>query len=42
LALLREERGRHFDPKVVDVFFEQLPKIIEVRDREADILLENK
>lgn len=42
LALLREERGRHFDPKVVDVFFEQLPKIIEVRDREADILLEIK
>lgn len=40
LALLQEERGRHFDPKVVDAFFEQLPKIIEVRDREADILLE--
>lgn len=42
LALLEEERGRHFDPKVVDVFFEQLPKILEVRDREADILHEIK
>ncbi|MGM0884520.1 MAG: HD domain-containing phosphohydrolase [Bacillota bacterium] len=42
LALLEEERGRHFDPKVVDVFFEQLPKILEVRDREADILPEIK
>ncbi|RCW41184.1 HD domain-containing phosphohydrolase [Paenibacillus prosopidis] len=42
LALLEGERGRHFDPKVVDVFFEQLPKILEVRDREADILHEIK
>lgn len=42
LALMEEERGRHFDPKVVDVFFEQLPKILEVRDREADILHEIK
>ncbi|WP_053373313.1 HD domain-containing phosphohydrolase [Paenibacillus sp. FJAT-27812] len=37
LALIADERGRHFDPKVVDVFFEQLPRILEVRDREADI-----
>jgi HD-GYP domain-containing protein (c-di-GMP phosphodiesterase class II) len=37
LALIEEERGRHFDPRVVEVFFEQLPHILEVRDREADI-----
>lgn len=38
LALIEEERGKHFDPKVVDVFLEQLPRILEVRDREADLL----
>lgn len=37
LALLQEERGRHFDPKVVDAFMGQLPRILEVRDRESDI-----
>ncbi|KRE40122.1 HD domain-containing phosphohydrolase [Paenibacillus sp. Soil522] len=37
LALIKEERGRHFDPQVVDVFFEQLPKILEARDRNADL-----
>lgn len=37
LSLIKEERGRHFDPRVVDVFLEQLPRILEVRDREIDI-----
>jgi len=37
LELIKEERGRHFDPMVVDVFFNELPSILEVRDREADI-----
>lgn len=37
LELIRAERGRHFDPMVVDVFFKELPSILEVRDREADI-----
>ncbi len=36
-ALFREERGRHFDPKVVDVFFRELPKLVEIRDRLADV-----
>ncbi len=34
--LFHEERGRHFDPQLIDVFMEQLPKIIEVRDRYKD------
>ncbi|MFC5471704.1 HD domain-containing phosphohydrolase [Cohnella suwonensis] len=38
--LFREERGRHFDPAIVDVFFEKLPKLLEVRgqltDKETD------
>ncbi|WP_141503617.1 HD domain-containing phosphohydrolase [Paenibacillus luteus] len=37
LELIKAERGRHFDPMVVDVFFKELPSILEVRDREADI-----
>jgi response regulator RpfG family c-di-GMP phosphodiesterase len=36
LDLLKEERGEHFDPKIVDVFFEQLPAILKVRDEFAD------
>ncbi|OMF29064.1 hypothetical protein BK133_18130 [Paenibacillus sp. FSL H8-0548] len=37
LGLIKEERGRHFDPQVVDVFFKELPAILEVRAHEADI-----
>jgi HD-GYP domain-containing protein (c-di-GMP phosphodiesterase class II) len=36
-ALFREERGRHFDPRVVDVFFQELPKLVEIRDRLTDV-----
>jgi len=38
LGLIKEERGRHFDPQVVDAFFEQLPLLLEIRDRDADWL----
>ncbi|MFX3635289.1 MAG: HD domain-containing phosphohydrolase [Candidatus Pristimantibacillus sp.] len=31
-ALLQEERGKHFDPRVVDAFFNQLPYLLEIRD----------
>jgi len=36
LNLFREERGKHFDPAIVDVFFEQLPKILEIKEQLAD------
>lgn len=36
INLFKEERGHHFDPKVVDVFMECLPKILEIRDRYSD------
>lgn len=39
LSLFKEERGQHFDPRIVDVFFEQLPKLIEVRDQYSDVNL---
>ncbi len=31
-ALLKEERGRHFDPKLVDIFFKHLDKFLYIRD----------
>lgn len=34
--LFREERGRHFDPAVIDVFFAELPKLLEIRERLTD------
>lgn len=40
LNLFKEERGRHFDPDVVDAFFERLPAILKTRDKYADHLLE--
>ncbi|WP_025851681.1 HD domain-containing phosphohydrolase [Paenibacillus ehimensis] len=36
LKLLKEERGVHFDPQIVDVFMQLLPKLLEVRDRYTD------
>lgn len=30
--LLREERGKHFDPKLVDIFFEHLDEFLELRN----------
>ncbi|KPV59039.1 histidine kinase [Paenibacillus sp. A3] len=39
LKLLEEERGAHFDPQIVDVFMEQLPKLLEVRKRYSDVAL---
>ncbi|MFD2613282.1 HD domain-containing phosphohydrolase [Paenibacillus gansuensis] len=42
LNLFHEERGLHFDPRVVDVFMEQLPRIIEVRDRLSDEISEEQ
>jgi len=36
LALFREERGRHFDPGVVDAFFEVLPQLLAIREKLSD------
>ncbi|MDT8445404.1 MAG: two-component system response regulator [bacterium] len=33
LDLLKEEKGRHFDPKLVDLFLSILDKIIEIKDQ---------
>lgn len=36
LAYFREERGRHFDPLLVDVFFDSLPEILKIRDKYSE------
>jgi len=35
-ALLKEERGKHFDPKLVDIFFEHLDEFLAIRDKYND------
>ncbi|HXD21589.1 MAG TPA: HD domain-containing phosphohydrolase [Vicinamibacterales bacterium] len=34
--ILRRERGTHFDPRIVDVFFEHLKEVVEVQARYRD------
>jgi len=36
LELFKEERGRHFDPDLVDLFFEHLERFLEIRDALQD------
>ncbi|RKP46735.1 DUF3369 domain-containing protein [Cohnella endophytica] len=36
LAYFKEESGQHFDPKLVDIFFENLPSILKIRDQYTD------
>lgn len=40
LNLFKEERGQHFDPRVVDVFLEQLPKIVKAKEKYKDLIEE--
>jgi response regulator RpfG family c-di-GMP phosphodiesterase len=35
--LFKEERGEHFDPKVVDAFFDNLEKILHIRESFKDV-----
>ena len=35
--LFKEERGEHFDPKIIDIFFENLDEIFEIRNRFKDV-----
>lgn len=40
LGLIREESGRHFDPSLVEIFFEHIDKFLAVRDRYRDEIIE--
>ncbi len=35
--LFKEQRGKHFEPKLVDLFFENIDKFLKVRDRFRDV-----
>ena len=35
--LLKEERGKHFDPKLVDIFFEHLKEFLDIREKFKDV-----
>ncbi len=36
LSLFKEERAKHFDPKLVDIFFENLDEFLKIRDEFLD------
>jgi putative two-component system response regulator len=36
LAYIKEQRNKHFDPQLVDIFLEQLPAILQVKERWAE------
>ena len=36
LALLEKEKGKHFDPELVDLFIAQLPAMLEIKERYAE------
>jgi putative two-component system response regulator len=33
IKILRHERGKHFDPRLIDMFFENVDQLLEIRDR---------
>lgn len=35
-ALFKEERGKHFDPKLVDIFFKHLDEFLKIREKFKD------
>ncbi|WP_277869776.1 HD domain-containing phosphohydrolase, partial [Vibrio sp. 10N.261.52.A1] len=36
LALFEEQKGKHFDPRIVELLFENLPKILAIKERFKD------
>lgn len=41
LELFKEQRGKHFDPNLVDLFFEHLDEFLKIRDYYEDGILKN-
>ena len=33
MRIMRDERGKHFDPRLIDLFFENEDQLLEIRDR---------
>jgi len=42
LKLFEEERGEHFNPKLVDLFFDNIDKFLAIRDEFADLKHEDE
>jgi len=36
LEFIKQERGKHFDPKIVDLFFENIDEILEIHNNNLD------
>ncbi|MDH5258321.1 MAG: response regulator [Gammaproteobacteria bacterium] len=36
IELIKEERGKHFDPKLVDIFLEHLDEIVAIREKYSE------
>jgi putative two-component system response regulator len=36
LSLFEEQKGKHFDPRIVELLFENLPQILAVKDKFKD------
>lgn len=37
-TFFKEERGKHFDPKLIDIFFDHLDEFLAIRDRLKDVV----
>ncbi|MEA1892534.1 MAG: HD domain-containing protein [Campylobacterota bacterium] len=40
--LFKKERGKHFDPKLVDLFFENIEEFLQVREKFKDVFVDKK
>lgn len=38
LEFIKEQSGKHFDPKLVEIFFENLDEILEIKSRHKDLV----
>ncbi|MGF1817831.1 two-component system response regulator, partial [Vibrio splendidus] len=36
LSLFEEQKGKHFDPTIVDLFFVNLPEILAIKEKFKD------
>lgn len=41
-AFLKEQRGKHFDPKLIDMFFKHLDEFLDIREEFKDTFKEEK
>lgn len=37
LEFFKQERGKHFDPSLVDILFDNLGRVLEIRDQHHDL-----